>query len=469
MKRAKKGPGGLDKAAVRCGIYTRKSTEEGLDQEFNSLDAQRESAEAYIKSQAPEGWTCLPEPYNDGGFSGGNMDRPALKRLLKDMQAGKIDCVIVYKVDRLSRSLLDFAKMMETFDKHQVSFVSVTQQFHTATSMGRLVLNVLLSFAQFEREIISERTRDKIAAARRKGKWSGGHPLLGYDVDPRGSKLIVNPEEAERVRDIFALYLRHQGLIPVVQELERQGGLTKHWVTRQGRSRGGRPFTKTALYRLLTNVAYVGQIKYKAEVHRGEHPAIVERALWQETQALLQRNGKVKEPTKGKALGALLQGLLRCVPCGCAMTPSYAAKQGNKRYRYYVCSGAQKRGWKTCPSQSLPAEQIERFVVEQIRALAQDPERLGKMLNEIQFSGAVADEKAQSKTTLELETQNRLSSIVDERWEALTTPEQCLALQTLVERVHYDGASNNVSLTFQVSGLEVLWATLRQASQETLA
>jgi len=235
MKADKKGPATLDKAAVRCGIYTRKSSEEGLEQEFNSLDAQRESGEAYIQSQASEGWVCLPEPYDDGGFTGGNMDRPALQRLLRDMQAGKIDCVIVYKVDRLSRSLLDFAKMMETFDKHQVSFVSVTQQFHTATSMGRLMLNVLLSFAQFEREIISERTRDKIAAARRKGKWSGGHPILGYDVDPRGSKLTVNQVEAERVRDIFALYLQHRGLIPVVRELERQGWLTKHWVTRSRR------------------------------------------------------------------------------------------------------------------------------------------------------------------------------------------------------------------------------------------
>jgi site-specific DNA recombinase len=365
--------------------------------------------------------------------------------------------------------------MMETFDKHQVSFVSVTQQFHTATSMGRLMLNVLLSFAQFEREIISERTRDKIAAARRKGKWSGGHPILGYDVDPRGSKLIVNPEEAERVRDIFALYLHHQGLIPVVRELERQSGLTKRWVTRKGRSRGGRPFTKTALYRLLTNVAYVGQIKYKAEVHRGEHPAIVERAMWKETQTLLQRNGKTKEPTKGNALGALLKGLLRCVPCGCAMTPSYAAKQGAKRYRYYVCSGAQKRGWKSCPSQSLPAEQIERFVVEQIRALAQDQHRFGSLLKEVrpESTGTVAEvefQKAPPKTTLERQKQSRrLASIVDDRWEALTTPEQCLAVQTLVEHVLYDGASNNVSLTFQVSGLEVLLAALTQASQETLA
>jgi site-specific DNA recombinase len=227
-----KSPKATATRVVRCAVYTRKSTEEGLDQEFNSLHAQRESAEAYIKSQKQMGWVCLPKHYDDGGFTGGNMDRPALQRLLDDVDQGRVDCVIVYKVDRLSRSLLDFARIMETFEKRQVAFVSITQQFNTATSMGRLVLNVLLSFAQFEREIISERTRDKIAAARRRGKWVGGHPLLGYDV--QNSKLVVNEEEAVRVRAIFELYLKHQGLIPVVQELEKLGWLTKRWQTRKG-------------------------------------------------------------------------------------------------------------------------------------------------------------------------------------------------------------------------------------------
>jgi len=254
---------------IRCAIYTRKSTEEGLEQEFNSLDAQREAGEAFIKSQASEGWTCLPDRYDDGGFTGGSMERPTLQRLLADIEAGKIDCVVVYKVDRLSRSLLDFAQMMQTFDKHRVSFVSVTQQFNTATSMGRLVLNVLLSFAQFEREIISERTRDKIAATRRKGKWAGGHPSLGYDVDPRGFRLVVNEAEAERVRAIFELYLEHECLLPVVQEPERRGWVSKRWTTPKGRERGGQPFERTSLYRLLTNVPYIGKVRYKDEVHDG--------------------------------------------------------------------------------------------------------------------------------------------------------------------------------------------------------
>ena len=233
---------------LRCAIYTRKSTQEGLDQEFNTLDAQRESAEAYIASQKQEGWTCLSARYDDGGFTGGTMERPALKRLLQDIEAGKIDCVIVYKVDRLSRSLLDFSRMMETFDKHHVSFVSVTQQFNTTSSMGRLTLNILLSFAQFEREIISERTRDKMGAARRKGKRLGGAPVLGYNVDPQTRRLVPHPEEAMRVQAIFQLYLDRGGLIPTVRELARRGWVTKRWMTRKGTVVGGRPFNKANLH-----------------------------------------------------------------------------------------------------------------------------------------------------------------------------------------------------------------------------
>src|SRR6516164_9489084 len=323
---------------VRCAVYTRKSTEEGLEQEFNSLDAQRESAEAFIRSQANEGWTCLPERYDDGGFTGGNMDRPALQRLLTDIRAGKIDLIVCYKIDRLSRSLLDFAKMMETFEQHGVSFVSITQQFSTATSMGRLVLNVLLSFAQFEREIIAERTRDKMAATRRKGKWSGGMPVLGYDLDPRGRRLHVNDQEAERIRAIFALYLEHQALLPVVQELARRGWVGKCWQTRRGRPRGGRPFDKTSLYRLLTNVLYAGKVRYKDEIHDGEQPALIDADTFGRVQALLRSHGPEVGPPSVQRVTALLKGLLRCVSCGCAMTPAYTTRKGGLRYRYYTAS-----------------------------------------------------------------------------------------------------------------------------------
>src|SRR5262245_29334562 len=349
---------------VRCAIYTRKSTEEGLQQEFNSLEAQREAAQAYIASQRHEGWICLPERYDDGGFSGGNMDRPALRRLLADMAAGHIDCVLVHKVDRLSRSLLDFARIMETFDKHRIAFVSVTQQFNTGSSMGRLVLNVLLSFAQFEREIISERTRDKIAATRRKGKWCGGAPMLGYDV--RHTKLVINDAEADQVRAIFELYVQRHALRAVVEELHRRGWRNKRWRTRQGQERGGYPFSKTSLHLLLTNVLYIGQSKYRHEVHQGEHPPIVDATTWYKVQELLGAQRRSHELRQHS--GALLRGLLFCRPCGRAMTPAHSTKN-KRRYRYYTCTGAQKRGWHTCVHPSVSAAAMEQVVCQQLQQL----------------------------------------------------------------------------------------------------
>src|SRR5947208_6563973 len=305
MNKTNKQPG---PPLVRCAIYTRKSTEEGLEQEFNSLDAQREASQAYIASQKNEGWTCLEARYDDGGFTGGNMDRPALKRLLADIEAGQVDAIVVYKLDRFSRSLLDFAKMMETLDKHQVAFVSITQQFSTGTSMGRLVLNVLLSFAQFEREIIAERTRDKIAATRRKGKWTGGTPILGYDVDPQANRLGINAQEAERVRAIFALYLEHQALVPVVEELERRGWVNKRWRTKAGHQRGGLGFTKTNLYRLLTNVSYAGRVRYKTEVHAGEPPHYRCRNLRAGAGALQRNRHLQRNSARRNAFASFLPG-----------------------------------------------------------------------------------------------------------------------------------------------------------------
>jgi len=277
---------------ARCAIYTRKSTEEGLDQEFNSLNAQREAAEAYILSQRGEGLIALPERYDDGGFSGGNLERPALQRLLADIRASAVDCVVVYKVDRLSRSLIDFARIIEVLDNGRVSFVSVTQQFNTTNSLGRLTLNILLSFAQFEREIIGERTRDKMSASRRKGKWTGGHPVLGYDIDPRGGRLILNADEAHRVRAIFKLYLDYNAMLPVVREIDRRGWHTKQWVTKRGGIQGGKPFTKGRLYRLLTNLIYTGNVEFKGQVYDGEHEAILEAETWENVQQILHRNGR---------------------------------------------------------------------------------------------------------------------------------------------------------------------------------
>ena len=274
--------------------------------------------------------------------------------------------MVVYKVDRLSRSLSDFARLMETFDKHHVSFVSVTQQFNTATSIGRLVLNILLSFAQFEREIISERTRDKIAATRRKGKWTGGMPILGYDVDPLAGKLNINHKEAARVRAIFDLYLQHGALGPAVQELRCRRWRSKRRRGKQGDATGGRPFTRSTLYRLLTNVTYPGKVRFRGELYTGEQPAVIEQDTWERVQDLLHRNRASVRGRIQNRSAALLQGLLYCRPCGCAMTP-ISCTRGGKPYRYYLCCGAHRRGRQSCPSKSIPARDIEAAVLEQIQ------------------------------------------------------------------------------------------------------
>jgi site-specific DNA recombinase len=418
----------VPRAALRCAIYTRKSTEEGLDQDFNSLDAQRESAEAFIKSQAPEGWTCLPGRYDDGGFTGGNLERPALKRLLADVEAGQVDAIIVYKVDRLSRSLLDFARLMEAFDRRDVSFVSVTQQFSTTSSMGRLTLNILLSFAQFEREIISERTRDKMAATRRKGKWSGGAPVLGYDVDARAKRLVVNEAEAERVRAIFALYLEHRALLPVGRELDRRGWRGKAWTTRKGRVQGGRVITKTRLQELLTNPLYAGRVRYRGEQFAGEQPALVEPATWQQAQDVLAENRRTARRRPAARRDALLAGLVRCRPCGCAMTPARVVKRGGRHYAYYVCTGAQKRGWDSCPSKSVPAATLERFVLQQLLEL-----------------DAVAP--AAGATPPGGGPQPAPAAPLDP--DRLSVAERDRLVRARLERVEYDGAAGKVALTIR--------------------
>jgi len=380
--------------AVRCVIYTRKSSEEGLDQEFNSLDAQRESAEAFIASQRAEGWVVLPEQYNDGGFSGGSIERPALARLLRDIEADKIDCVVVYKVDRLSRSLMDFSRILETFETRNVSFVSVTQQFNTTHSMGRLTLNILLSFAQFEREIIGERIRDKIAAQKRKGKWAGGVPVLGYDVDrSNGSpRLVINAKEASRVRAIFQMYIDKGSLQPVASELARKTWVNKRRVTKKGKKVGGRAFDKASLHQLLTNPILTGKITHKDAIYDGEHDAIIDQELFDKVQTQLKYNGRMGGIEVRNKYGALLRGLLRCKTCDAAMTHTFCGKRKGKFYRYYRCTQAIKNGREVCSGSSLPGQEIERVVVDEIRGLATDSPLLDQVLTEAQST--IGDELA---------------------------------------------------------------------------
>jgi len=344
----------------RCAIYTRKSTDEGLDQEFNSLDAQREACAAYIMSQRHEGWILLPDYYDDGGYSGGNMDRPGLKQLLAEVEAGRVDVIVVYKVDRLTRSLSDFAKIVEVLDAASASFVSITQAFNTTTSMGRLTLNVLLSFAQFEREVISERVRDKVAASKRKGMWMGGRVPLGYEAIDR--KLVVNETEAETVRHIMRRYLE-VGTVPALCEvLRRENIRTKVQPWTVGSRQGGGYFSRGALYHLLSNRLYRGEIAYRGEIYPGEHDAIVSEELWDAVHAKLQDNG-VERPDAIAQQPSLLAGMISD-EAGRRLTPSHACK-GSRRYRYYVTpddeAGTAKRPFR------LPAGDLERAVLDGLR------------------------------------------------------------------------------------------------------
>lgn len=353
------------KKSIRCAVYTRKSSEEGLEQSFNSLDAQREACVAYIHSQRHEGWRVLDMQYDDGGYSGGTMERPALMRLLQDIDAGKIDTVVVYKVDRLTRSLTDFAKIVEAFDARGVSFVSITQQFNTTTSMGRLTLNVLLSFAQFEREVTGERIRDKIAASKKKGMWMGGNVPLGYNLMDR--KLVINPAEADLVLRIFRRYVELGCVAKLKAELDSKHITTKVRISKTGRRSGGAPCSRGALYHTLQNRIYLGEITHRQLSYPGVHEAIVPQVLWDKVQTLLKTNRQAKRNGLYASEPSLVAGML-FDDRGNRLTPSHAVKSG-KRYRYYVSQAViQRRPGSVGNARRIPAHDIEDLVLRRLAA-----------------------------------------------------------------------------------------------------
>jgi site-specific DNA recombinase len=355
---------------ARCAIYTRKSSEEGLEQAFNSLDSQREACAAFILSQKHEGWTVLPALYDDGGFSGGTMERPALKRLIADIEAGQIDVVVVYKVDRLTRALADFAKLVEVFDRRGVSFVSITQQFNTTTSMGRLTLNVLLSFAQFEREVTGERIRDKIAASKKKGMWMGGMPPLGYDVKNR--KLVVNDAEAHAVVDIYRRYLALKSVHALREELADAGITSKRRMRPGGAEYGGQKLSRGALYLILQNRLYRGEIAQKGNTYSGEHPAIVDKPLWDDVQAVLAANRVERANGARGRHPSLLIGMV-FDKTGERLTPTHAVKKG-ARYRYYVSTSLiTGAGRNRSSGRRIPAGNLEGLVISRLRTFLADP------------------------------------------------------------------------------------------------
>ena len=428
---------------LRCAVYTRKSSEEGLDQAFNSLDAQREACEAYVLSQKAEGWLLVPDRYDDGGFSGGTLERPALKRLLADIEQGRIDVVVVYKIDRLSRALMDFARLVEVFDRQKVTFVSVTQSFNTTTSMGRLTLNVLLSFAQFEREVIGERIRDKVAASRRKGIWMGGHPPLGYDVKDR--RLVVNEAEASTVQMIYERFCKVGSATTLARAMLQEGVTTKR----------GKPLDKGFLYKLLNNRVYVGEAVHKGTPYPGEHRAIVSHQLWDRVHAILKESPRKRAAGTRAQTPALLKGLL-FGPAGAAMTPTHTRRRG-RLYRYYVSTRVLKEGPEACPVRRVPAAEIEQAVVDQIRGLLRTPEILVRTWRAVH---------AEDAAITEAEVREALVRF-GPMWEELFPAEQARIVQLLVERA--DVSVDRLTISLRVDGLVSLVRDLEARELERAA
>ena len=406
---------------VRCCIYTRKSVEEGLEKEFNTLDAQREAGEAYIASQKSKGWVCLPEHYDDGGFTGANMNRPALKRMLADAEAGKIDIIVVYKIDRLSRSICDFAELSKRFVKWGVSFVSVTQDINTETSAGRMMLNILITFAEYERSIIAERIKDKMSASRKKGKWVGGSVAIGYKVVDR--KLVVDEEKAPIVRRIFQRYLEIQSPKLIARELNAEGIKTLL----------GKEWDSPHIYRVLNNYTYIGEVFYAKQRWPGEHEAIIDMDTWDTVQRFLASNDRIKVRTRESKYIAPLRGILRCGHCDGLMTP-VRSKRWGREYHYYHCCRDMKRALSTCPVKQVAAGDIEKLVSEQLERILMSPEILA----------AVAQQTGMRP--------NVVATMFSKAfWEEITPGELQRLIQLLVEQVTVK--EDGIAIEIRTSGL----------------
>ena len=416
----------------RCAIYTRKSSEEGLDMEFNSLDAQREACEAYITSQRAEGWVLVRDRYDDGGVSGGTLERPALKRLLADIEEGLVDVIVVYKIDRLSRALMDFAKLVEVFDRNDATFVSITQAFNTTTSMGRLTLNILLSFAQFEREVIGERIRDKVAASRKRGIWMGGFVPLGYDV--RDRKLVVNDAEADLVRAVFTGFVETRSGTMLLRRLQQAGATTKR----------GKPFTKTDIYRVLNNRVYLGEAVHKGTAYPGEHDAIVSPEQWEAAHAVLQVSPRVRRNQTVSQTPALLRGLIFGSD-GRAMSPTHARGKRGQIYKYYVSQSVLNGSAADGPEVArVPAGEIEAAVITQVRALVRQPEVI---------VGTWQAARTASPDVTENDVRAALDQL-DPLWDELFPVEQARIIHLLVDRV--DIGASGATVRLRLEGLASL-------------
>ena len=415
-----------DKSKIRCAIYTRKSHEEGLEQAFNSLDAQRLAGESYIASQAHEGWECLPTQYNDGGYSGGNLERPGLQKLLQDIKDDKIDCIVVYKIDRLTRSLLDFSKIIELLDEYKCSFVAVTQSFNTSNSMGRLMLNVLLSFAQYERELTSERIRDKFAASCKLGIWMGGTPPLGYD--PKDRKLEINEKEAKIVKCIYQRFLEVKSITETTKSMNSLGYQTKTWISENGRLYQGVAFSKKAIRHILQNPVYAGKILHKGNVYQGQHIPIIEPETWDKAQGIFTtRSSDIAREMTRISQAPLLKGIFYCGCCSASMTPKYSMKKNGSKYRYYTCSSKLRLANDACRIGNISAAEVENLVVAQVLKLLERPEIIAQAIAAGSTTGNIRD----------IEIINSLNSLknVHKVWEELFLSEQVRITHLLIKQV----------------------------------
>jgi len=415
---------------LRCAVYTRKSSEEGFEMEFNSLEAQREACEAYVASQRAEGWILVPDRYDHGGFSGGTLERPALKRMRTDIESGRVDVVVVYKIDRLSRSLMDFSRLVEVFDQHKVTFVSVTQSFNTTTSMGRFTLNVLLSFAQFEREVIGERIRDKFAASRKRGIWMGGWAPLGYEVKDR--KLVVNEVDARLVRSIFQRFLKVGSATVLAREL----------IAENVRNKYGKLIDKGILYKILSNPVYIGVAVHKGASYPGEHVGIIDRKIWDRVQARFEESPRKRAAATRAQTPALLKGII-FGPTGVAMSPTHTRKNG-RLYRYYISQTALKQGSGDCPITRVPAAEIEKIVIDQVRLLLLSPEIIVQTWRSV---------RKYIKGMSESEVRDTLQAF-DPLWNQLFPAEQSRIIELLVERV--DVLTAQVDVRLRIAGVTSL-------------
>lgn len=437
---------GAIKQRKRCAVYCRVSSDERLDQSFNSIDAQKEAGHAYVASQRAEGWIPVADDYDDGGFSGGHMERPALQRLMADIEAGRIDIVVVYKIDRLTRSLADFSKMVEVFDRMGISFVSVTQQFNTTSSMGRLTLNVLLSFAQFEREVTGERIRDKISASKRRGLWMGGVPPLGYDV--KDHRLIPNPTEAKLVRHIFVRFAELGSSTKLVKELKLDGATTKSWTTQSGQVRKGRPIDKSMVYKLISNRTYLGELKHRGEWLKGSHQPLIDHNIWDAVQSVLSVSPRTRANLARGEIPFLLKGLIEAAD-GRAMTATWSRKPSGKLYRYYLHTRDNKEHAGASGLPRLPAPEIEARVLDQLRAFFRSPQIMSQVSERLIEIDPTIDESTVHMALLQL----------DQVWDQLFPAEQQRIVRLLVKKVVF--TPHQLYLQLWPHGLQKLTLEMR--------